>query len=247
MMSSGLSSLLTHGVTQVASLANVAANYLVAGQEATRQGTAHPSIVPYQVFPTKDSFIMIGAGNDSQFVKLCKIISRPSLSSDSAYSTNSQRVANRAALLQLLNEALSIHTTAEWLEKMKGAGFPMAPVNNIAQTFAHPQAVARGVTCELDHPRAGKIKLLSPAVSYNNQKMKVGSLRNLYTLRSLAMLMNDAPAGIATAARAGSAHRRGSEGSAGLFGKADCRVATIWCNLNSKEKCLLQPADACMP
>lgn len=56
---------------------------------------------------------------------------------------------------------------------MRGAGFPFAPVNNIEQTFAHPQAVARGVVSEVDHPRAGKIKLLSPAVSYNNQKMKV--------------------------------------------------------------------------
>jgi succinate--hydroxymethylglutarate CoA-transferase len=82
-------------------------------------------------------------------------------------------VTNRKALLQLLNEALSGHTTAEWLDKFKGQGFPFAPVNNIQQTFEHPQAVARGVTCEVDHPRAGKIKLLSPAVSYNNQKMKV--------------------------------------------------------------------------
>lgn len=87
------------------------------------------------------------------------------------------RVTSRKALIPILTEALHAHTTAEWLEKMRGAGFPFAPVNNIEQTFAHPQAVARGVVSEVDHPRAGKIKLLSPAVSYNNQKMKVRDVR----------------------------------------------------------------------
>jgi succinate--hydroxymethylglutarate CoA-transferase len=56
---------------------------------------------------------------------------------------------------------------------MRGAGFPFAPVNNIEQTFAHPQAIARGVVCEVEHPRAGRIKLLAPAVSYNGVKMQV--------------------------------------------------------------------------
>jgi succinate---hydroxymethylglutarate CoA-transferase len=85
------------------------------------------------------------------------------------------RVTNRKALIPILTEALHAHTTTEWLAKMRGAGFPFAPVNNIEQTFAHPQAVARGVVSEVNHPRAGKIKLLSPAVSYNNQKMKVSN------------------------------------------------------------------------
>ncbi|KAK4049854.1 hypothetical protein OIV83_003910 [Microbotryomycetes sp. JL201] len=159
--------------SQIASLANIASNYLIAGQEAKRHGTAHPSIVPYEVLTTKDGFLMIAAGNDTQFVKLCKILDRPSLSSDPAYSNNGARVANRKQLIPLLTEALSIRTTSEWLERMKGCGFPFAPVNNIQKTFQHPQAVARKVVTEVEHARAGKIKLLSPAVSYNNQKMKI--------------------------------------------------------------------------
>ncbi|KAK4050187.1 hypothetical protein OIO90_005169 [Microbotryomycetes sp. JL221] len=159
--------------SQIASLANIASNYLIAGQEAKRHGTAHPSIVPYEVLSTKDGFIMIAAGNDSQFVKLCRILERPSLSSDPAYSNNGARVTNRKQLISLLTEALSTRTTNEWLKKMKGSGFPFAPVNNIEQTFKHPQAIARQVVTEMKHPRAGKIKVLSPAVSYNNQKMKV--------------------------------------------------------------------------
>lgn len=111
--------------------------------------------------------------SDSQFVKLCRILARPDLPTSPLYSSNILRVTNRSTLVPLLTETLSAHTTAEWLEKMRGGGFPFAPVNNIRQTFEHPQAVARGVVTEVEHPRAGRIKLLAPAVSYNNEKMKV--------------------------------------------------------------------------
>ena len=104
------------------------------------------------------------------------MLARPDLLTDDRFSTNLARVTNRSTLIPLLNQELSSHTTDEWLKKMRGGGFPHAPVNNIEQTFAHPQAVARGVVCEVEHPRAGKLKLVSPAVSYNNQRMEVSTL-----------------------------------------------------------------------
>ncbi|KDE06820.1 hypothetical protein MVLG_02856 [Microbotryum lychnidis-dioicae p1A1 Lamole] len=159
--------------SQIASLANVASNYLIAGQEATRQGTAHPSIVPYQVFPTQDGYIMIGAGNDSQFKKLTTLISKPELADSPDYSTNALRVANRSTIIPLLKKTFQSRSTSSWLTHFKGGGFPFAPVNNIAQTFAHPQAKARKVTVSVQHPRAGKIDLLAPAVVYDGEKMKV--------------------------------------------------------------------------
>ncbi|KAJ7505518.1 CAIB/BAIF family enzyme [Mycena galericulata] len=160
--------------TQIAGLANIASNYLIAGTEASRHGTAHPSVVPYQVFPCKDGFLMIGAGNDKQFRILCdKVLGDPALATDPRFVTNEGRVTNRAALVRIIEGALMQHDRDHWLAQFTGLGVPFGPINNIEQTFAHPQAVARGVTVEVEHPRAGKIKLVGPAVSYNGQRMKV--------------------------------------------------------------------------
>ncbi|KAJ6584375.1 CAIB/BAIF family enzyme [Mycena capillaripes] len=158
----------------IASLTNIASNYLIAGTEAARHGTAHPSVVPYQVFPCRDGFLMIGAGNNKQFAILCeKVLGDPGLVLDPRFMTNEARVTNRAELVRIIEHALMQNDRAHWLERFTGLGVPFGPINNIQQTFAHPQAVARGVTVEVEHPRAGKIKLVAPAVSYNGEKMKV--------------------------------------------------------------------------
>ncbi|GFZ45634.1 hypothetical protein JCM24511_03362 [Saitozyma sp. JCM 24511] len=157
--------------SQIASLVNIGSNYLISGQEATRWGTSHPSIVPYQVFPTMDSFIMLSAGNDTQFAVLCspEVLNRPEWASDGRFSTNVRRVEHRSEMVKLIEEVLAENTTEEWCERLTGKG----PINNIAQTFAHPQAIAREVVEEIEHPRAGKIKLAAPAVSYDGSKMKM--------------------------------------------------------------------------
>lgn len=114
--------------SQIASLANIGANYLIAGQEATRWGTSHPSIVPYQVFPTKDSYIMLSAGNDGQFVTLCspEVLNKPEWAKDKTFSTNASRVANRDLMVSLITDVLSVHTTDEWVERLTGKGLPFA-------------------------------------------------------------------------------------------------------------------------
>ncbi|KAI0306655.1 CAIB/BAIF family enzyme [Multifurca ochricompacta] len=160
--------------SQIAGLANIASNYLIAGKEAQRHGTSHPSIVPYQVFPCKDGYILIGAGNDKQFRLLAeKILRRPELGYDPKFSTNGARVANREVLVKIITETLMQEPLDHWLELFDGLGVPFGPINNIQQTFEHPQAVARGVVVEVEHPRAGKIKLVGPAVTYNGKKMPV--------------------------------------------------------------------------
>ena len=115
--------------------------------------------------------MFIGCGNDRQFASLAKVLGKPEWATDERFATNSQRVAHREELLRLMGLALDAHTTSEWLGKLHGQGIPFAPINNIEQTFAHPQAIAREVTVEMDHPRAGKVKLLGPAISYGGQKM----------------------------------------------------------------------------
>ncbi|KAG9033960.1 hypothetical protein FRB95_014040 [Tulasnella sp. JGI-2019a] len=160
--------------TQIAGLANIASNYLIAGAEASRHGTAHPSIVPYQVFPCKGGFLMIGAGNDKQFaIMAAKVLNRPDLSTDSRFSTNASRVANRKVLVDTITDILMEHDREFWLERFQGQGVPFGPINNLRETFEHPQAIARGITKEIDHPRIGKIKLVAPAVSYNGKRMSI--------------------------------------------------------------------------
>lgn len=116
---------------------------------------------------------MLGAGNDTQFVKLSSILGKGEWSSSAEYSTNSSRVANRGKLIREMSNVLRTKTTEEWLVELKGKGLPFAPINNIQKTFEHPQSLARRVTVEVDHPRAGKIKLAAPAIAYDGEKMKV--------------------------------------------------------------------------
>lgn len=160
--------------TQIAGLANIASNYLIAGQEASRHGTAHPSIVPYQVFPCKDGFLMIGAGNNKQFSILAdQILGNPALASDSRFSTNAMRVNNREELVKIISDTLLRQDRGYWIKKFTGLGIPFGPINNIHQTFEHPQAQARQLAIEIEHPRSGRIKLVAPPVMYNGKRMPV--------------------------------------------------------------------------
>lgn len=144
---------------QVASLANIGSNYLIANQEASRMGTSHPSIVPYQRFKTKDSFIIVGVGNDGQFKILCNAIEKRTLLQDERFKTNSDRVKNRKELIDILQEKFIENDTEYWLSVFSDKGIPFAPINNIKKTFEHPQIIAREMIQEVEHPKAGKIRL----------------------------------------------------------------------------------------
>ncbi|KAF9123098.1 hypothetical protein BGX30_001622 [Mortierella sp. GBA39] len=158
---------------QIVTLANIASSYLISGQEAKRMGTSHPSIVPYQVLPSRDSHIMIGAGNDGQFKILCSVLQLNDLPESPDFKTNMDRVRNRKELITILTERLKTKDNAYWLSQLEGRGIPFAPINNIAQTFEHPQVIARDMIQEIDHPKAGKIKLTGPAVKYSETKPSI--------------------------------------------------------------------------
>jgi succinate--hydroxymethylglutarate CoA-transferase len=116
----------------------------------------------------------VGAGNDGQFKILTAAIGAPDLAADARFSSNAQRVANRDVLIPLLEELLRKQTAQHWIDAL-GGRVPAAPIRNIKQTFEHPQAVARGVTTEVDHPRAGRITISAPAVRYGEGKMPVSA------------------------------------------------------------------------
>ncbi|CAG8549458.1 4027_t:CDS:2 [Funneliformis mosseae] len=158
---------------QVASLANIGSNYLIANQEAERMGSAHPSIAPYQKFKTKDSYMLIGAGNDRQFEILCKSVKREDLLQDERFKTNSDRVKNRDVLSRLFEDIFIKKDTEHWLSIFSDKSIPFAPINNIKQTFEHPQVIARDMIQEVDHPKAGKIKLTGIPVKYSKDKPSI--------------------------------------------------------------------------
>uniref|UniRef100_A0A8C9NQ57 Succinyl-CoA:glutarate-CoA transferase n=1 Tax=Serinus canaria TaxID=9135 RepID=A0A8C9NQ57_SERCA len=157
--------------TQVACLTHVAANYLNCKIEAKRWGSAHGSIVPYQAFKTKDGYIVVGAGNDHQFVTVCKILNLPEVSKDSRYKTNTLRVQNRKELIDILSTRFSEKATLEWLQLFEGSGVPYGPINNMQQVFSDPQVLHNGLVMEMNHPTAGKIAVPGPGVRYSEFAM----------------------------------------------------------------------------
>ena len=143
--------------SSAAILANVASNYLVGGVEPKRMGNAHFNIAPYEVFRAHDRWITLGALNQRQWENLCNVVERPQIVADPLFATNQDRVANREALAEVLNEAFSARDATEWVEKLHGVGIPSGVINSVADVFDHPQAEARQLKIELDHPTAGRI------------------------------------------------------------------------------------------
>jgi crotonobetainyl-CoA:carnitine CoA-transferase CaiB-like acyl-CoA transferase len=146
---------------QVSAMINVAQAYLAAGVVSQRNGNEHPSVAPSQSFDCQDGMIMLAAGNDSQFAKLCEVIGRPELAHDPRFATNAARVRHRDALTALVQEALAAQPAARWTRDLSAAGVPCGPVNDIAQVFADPHLQHRGVRIGMEHPVAGTLPLLA--------------------------------------------------------------------------------------
>jgi crotonobetainyl-CoA:carnitine CoA-transferase CaiB-like acyl-CoA transferase len=134
--------------SQVAVLANQALNYLVGGKVPQRLGNAHPNIVPYQTFETKDGHIIMAVGSDRQYAEYCRIIGALHLAAD-PYVTNRDRVENRDKLIPQLQPYMKTRTTAEWVVAFEAASVPCGPINTIDQVFDNPQVLARGMQISL--------------------------------------------------------------------------------------------------
>ena len=132
---------------QIAWLANVAQNYLATGETPARYGNAHPSIVPYETFPTRDGYIAVGVGTDAQYRKLCELAGRPDLGEDERFRTNQARVAQRTTLIPLLQEIFRTRTAAEWLAGLRELGVPAGPINDVATALRRPAGARRAAWC----------------------------------------------------------------------------------------------------
>nr|KMM72848.1 formyl-coenzyme A transferase [Coccidioides posadasii RMSCC 3488] len=154
---------------QVATLSNLASSALISGQkDSGRWGTAHPSIVPYRGYKTKDGDILLGGGNDKLFGILCERLGHPEWATDSRFVTNGLRVKNREAIDRLIEEIVKQKTTQEWLEIFEGSGMPYSAVNDIQGTLNHAHVRARGMVQEVEHPICGPMKLVNTPVKYSH-------------------------------------------------------------------------------
>jgi len=153
--------------TQVAWLINSGLNYLTSGDNQRRLGNAHPNVVPYQVFSTKDGNIIIAAGNDGQFQRLCTFAGAPDLGTDPRFLTNDARIRNRDVLIPMLTDLTRQHDSAYWISGLESVTVPCGPVNEIPEVFADPQVRHRNMQIEMPHPQAGSgaVKLIGNPIN----------------------------------------------------------------------------------
>ena len=141
--------------TQISWLINAGTSYLNSRHNPVRLGNGHPNIVPYQVFETADDPIIIAAGNDSQFRKLCVLANIEEVANDARFATNAARVVNREAIVEIVNQALKTKPRAYWLSACEKVGVPCGPVNTLEQVFNDAHVQQRGAEISMPHPLAG--------------------------------------------------------------------------------------------
>jgi len=155
---------------QASWLANQGMNYLIGGNQPKLRGNAHPNIVPYQSFDTKDGHIIVAVGNDRQFEKFCKVLGQPNLAEE--YKTNRDRVERRDQLVPVLIEAFKAKTRDQWLEEMNANKIPAGPINNLEDVFADEQIKHRGIVRDLDHPLSGKVPQVATPIKYSKTDLE---------------------------------------------------------------------------
>jgi crotonobetainyl-CoA:carnitine CoA-transferase CaiB-like acyl-CoA transferase len=141
-------------------LSNLASNYLAAGEPAKKLGNAHPSIVPYQPFPTTDDWIIVAVGSERLWKSLVEILEMPELSRDPRFTTNKDRLAHREELVTMLAECFRQKSSREWLEKLAAADIPAGPILSPEAALDDAQLLARGMIVELEHPAIGVYRTL---------------------------------------------------------------------------------------
>ena len=164
-----------------ATLANQASNYLVGGMNPTRLGNAHPNIVPYQSFVVADGHLIVAVGNDGQFQRFVGVLGLEALGTDPRFARNADRVANRDALVPLLQRELLNRNRDEWLALLEEAGVPAGPINTVADVFAQEQIQAREMQVNVPLPLNSvlvlvgyPIKLSRSPVQYDQAPPQLG-------------------------------------------------------------------------
>ena len=136
-----------------------AGRWLGAGMKPRRMGNQHPSIAPYETFETADGWLNLAVGNDKLWVAACDVFDRPELAADPRFAGNPDRVANRAALLEVLEPIMKTRTRDQWVEGFTAAGVPCGEILEVEEVLSSDIVQARDMVTESDHPTLGTLKL----------------------------------------------------------------------------------------
>ena len=160
---------------QIAILENAIARYLSKNEIPKPMGSRHPSIAPFEAFKTKDSYIIIAAGNDKLFENLCNALDLKDLIMDEKYKSNSSRSENMNELKKILEEKLINKTTNEWVKNLESLKIPCGPIFNIKEAVENPQVEARNMIVKAYHKVIGDFKLAGNPIkmsTYEDEKTR---------------------------------------------------------------------------
>jgi CoA:oxalate CoA-transferase len=155
---------------QIAILENAIARYLAKNEIPEPMGSRHPSITPFEAFKTKDSYIIIAAGNDKLFKNLCNVLQIQEISTDERFSSNSSRSENVDQLKNIIEEKLSLKKTDEWIKEMEQLKIPCGPIFNIKQAVENPQVQERNMIISSFHKKIGEFKSAGNPIKMSTYK-----------------------------------------------------------------------------
>ncbi len=152
--------------SQVAWLANQSMNFLVGDTVPGRMGTAHPNLVPYQAFRTRDGALMLAVGNDRQFAECMGCLGFAELADDADFSTNAARIENRGVLVEKIQARLRTDTTSSWLSRLGERGVPAGPINDLREVLTNAHAQERNLVHYLTNGAGDAVPTVSNPVSF---------------------------------------------------------------------------------
>lgn len=152
---------------QIALLENAVMRHTVTGETPGPLGVRHPSITPFDAFETADGRMILAAGNDALYVRLCEALGRPDLAASPQYETNDLRNRNQAKLKSEIESVTRKHPTAHWIARIEKAGVPCGPINTVPQALAHPQVAARNMLVTIEDPVAGTLKVAGNPLKFS--------------------------------------------------------------------------------
>ncbi len=160
---------------QVALLTYQAGIYFATGKSPMRTGNRHPTIVPYETFLCKDGYLNLGCGNDSLWRDFCETAGLEKLTEDPRFRTNPDRVKNVDALREVLEPVMKQRTTEEWIAALRERGIPSGRIQSVQEVCEHPQTRAREMVVELEHPKAGPIRVTGVPIKLSETPGAVAS------------------------------------------------------------------------
>lgn len=146
-----------------------AAAYFANGAVARPMGTAHPLIAPYQTFRCADGAIALGGGNQANWQRIAEVLGHPEWVEDARFRSGRDRLGNQAALEVLINDALSAHPAAYWIERFERAEVPVGPVHDVREALEHPQSRAVSMVVDVAHAEGGQTRSLGLPLHFDGE------------------------------------------------------------------------------